>query len=163
MLGFSRALGEFGATIMIAGAIPGRTRTLAVGIYTLVETGREDAAWMPGADLRGAGLRRDLRLEPAGRPGRPRVIELSIDITLRQGAFVLSVRDAASVEVLGLFGPSGSGKTSLLEAIAGIRTPDAARSASASGRCSRRRGASICRRANAASATCRRMRCCFRT
>ncbi|MGH9219098.1 MAG: molybdate ABC transporter permease subunit, partial [Vicinamibacterales bacterium] len=46
ILGFSRALGEFGATIMIAGAIPGRTRTLAVGIYTLVETGREDAAWV---------------------------------------------------------------------------------------------------------------------
>ena len=46
VLGFSRALGEFGATIMIAGAIPGRTRTLAVGIYTLVETGREDAAWV---------------------------------------------------------------------------------------------------------------------
>lgn len=45
VLGFSRALGEFGATIMIAGAIPGRTRTLAVGIYTLVETGREAAAW----------------------------------------------------------------------------------------------------------------------
>ena len=44
VLGFSRALGEFGATIMIAGAIPGRTRTIAVGIYTLVETGREDAA-----------------------------------------------------------------------------------------------------------------------
>lgn len=46
VLGFSRALGEFGATIMIAGAIPGQTRTLAVGIYTLVETGREDAAWI---------------------------------------------------------------------------------------------------------------------
>ena len=45
LLGFSRALGEFGATIMIAGAIPGQTRTLAVGIYTLVETGREEAAW----------------------------------------------------------------------------------------------------------------------
>ena len=45
ILGFSRALGEFGATIMIAGAIPGRTQTLAVGIYTLVETGREEAAW----------------------------------------------------------------------------------------------------------------------
>ncbi|MBY0497632.1 MAG: molybdate ABC transporter permease subunit [Cyanobacteria bacterium] len=45
ILGFSRALGEFGATIMVAGAIPGRTRTIAVGIYTLVETGREDAAW----------------------------------------------------------------------------------------------------------------------
>jgi len=52
------------------------------------------------------------------------MIALSIDITLTQGAFVLDVRDAASVEVLGLSGPSGSGKTSLLEAIAGIRTPD---------------------------------------
>lgn len=45
VLGFSRALGEFGATILIAGAIPGQTQTLAVGIYTLVETGREEAAW----------------------------------------------------------------------------------------------------------------------
>jgi molybdate transport system ATP-binding protein len=52
------------------------------------------------------------------------VIDLSIDITLRQGAFVLSVSDTASVEVLGVFGPSGSGKTSLLEAIAGIRRPE---------------------------------------
>ncbi len=46
VLGFSRALGEFGATIMIAGAIPGQTRTLAVGIYTLVEIGREEDAWV---------------------------------------------------------------------------------------------------------------------
>lgn len=45
VLGFSRALGEFGATIMVAGAIPGQTQTLAVGIYTFVETGREEAAW----------------------------------------------------------------------------------------------------------------------
>jgi molybdate transport system ATP-binding protein len=52
------------------------------------------------------------------------VISLAIDIVLRQDAFTLTVRDSASVEVLGLFGPSGSGKTSLLEAIAGIRTPD---------------------------------------
>ena len=52
------------------------------------------------------------------------MIDLSIDITMRQGAFVLTVRDSASVEVLGLLGPSGSGKTSLLESIAGIRTPE---------------------------------------
>ena len=45
ILGFARALGEFGATILVAGAIPGQTQTLAVGIYTLVETGREEAAW----------------------------------------------------------------------------------------------------------------------
>ena len=53
------------------------------------------------------------------------MIDLSIDVTMRQGEFTLIVSDAAEVEVLGLFGPSGSGKTSLLEAIAGIRRPDA--------------------------------------
>lgn len=52
------------------------------------------------------------------------MIELAIDVTLTQGAFVLDVRESAAVEVLGLSGPSGSGKTSLLESIAGIRTPE---------------------------------------
>lgn len=51
------------------------------------------------------------------------MIALTLDVTLRQHLFVLHVRESASVEVLGLFGPSGSGKTSLLETIAGIRTP----------------------------------------
>ena len=40
VLGFARAIGEFGATIMVAGSIPGSTRTLAVAIYSLAETGR---------------------------------------------------------------------------------------------------------------------------
>lgn len=40
VLAFARALGEFGATIMVAGGIPG-TRTLAVSIYTFAETGRD--------------------------------------------------------------------------------------------------------------------------
>lgn len=44
VLGFSRALGEFGATIVVAGSIPGRTRTLAVGIYSFMETGRDTDA-----------------------------------------------------------------------------------------------------------------------
>jgi molybdate transport system permease protein len=45
VLGFARALGEFGATIMIAGSIPGSTRTLAVAIYSFAQTGRDtDAA-----------------------------------------------------------------------------------------------------------------------
>ena len=46
VLGFARALGEFGATIMIAGSIPGATRTLAVAIYTYTDTGRDDDAAM---------------------------------------------------------------------------------------------------------------------
>ena len=41
VLGFARALGEFGATIMIAGSIPGGTRTLSVAIYSFTETGRD--------------------------------------------------------------------------------------------------------------------------
>ncbi len=44
LLGFARALGEFGATIMVAGGIPGETETLSVAIYRLTEIGREDDA-----------------------------------------------------------------------------------------------------------------------
>jgi molybdate transport system permease protein len=44
VLGFARALGEFGATIMIAGSIPGATRTLPVAIYTFTEIGRDREA-----------------------------------------------------------------------------------------------------------------------
>ena len=44
LLGFARALGEFGATIMVAGGIPGQTETLSVAIYRLTEVGREDDA-----------------------------------------------------------------------------------------------------------------------
>lgn len=41
ILGFARALGEFGATIVVAGGIPGQTQTLAVAIYNLTESGRD--------------------------------------------------------------------------------------------------------------------------
>ena len=44
ILGFCRAIGEFGATAMIAGNIPGRTQTLALAIYQRVEAGREEDA-----------------------------------------------------------------------------------------------------------------------
>ena len=44
VLGFARAIGEFGATIMIAGSIPGVTRTLPVAIYSFAETGRDSDA-----------------------------------------------------------------------------------------------------------------------
>ena len=44
VLGFARALGEFGATIVVAGSIPGQTRTLAVAIYSYAETGQDAQA-----------------------------------------------------------------------------------------------------------------------
>jgi molybdate transport system permease protein len=39
VLAFARALGEFGATLMLAGNIPGRTATIPLAIYTAVQTG----------------------------------------------------------------------------------------------------------------------------
>ena len=44
LLGFVRALSEFGATIIVAGNIPGRTQTLSTAIFTNVQTGHDDAA-----------------------------------------------------------------------------------------------------------------------
>ena len=44
ILAFSRALGEFGATIMVAGNIPGRTRTLALAVFHESQVGRDERA-----------------------------------------------------------------------------------------------------------------------
>lgn len=45
ILGFARGLGEFGATLMIAGNIPGRTQTLPTAIYVAVDAGHTKLAW----------------------------------------------------------------------------------------------------------------------
>ncbi len=45
LLAFARALGEFGATIMVAGNIPGQTTTLSVAIYQHVQLGEDGHAW----------------------------------------------------------------------------------------------------------------------
>lgn len=44
LLAFARALGEFGATVMLAGNIPGKTSTLSLAIYNLVQLGDDDTA-----------------------------------------------------------------------------------------------------------------------
>ncbi len=43
-LAFARAVGEFGATVMVAGSIPGRTRTGSIAIYDMVQAGRMQEA-----------------------------------------------------------------------------------------------------------------------
>jgi molybdate transport system permease protein len=45
ILGFARSLGEFGATLMIAGNIPGKTQTLPTAIYVAVDSGNMGIAW----------------------------------------------------------------------------------------------------------------------
>jgi molybdate transport system permease protein len=46
LLAFSRALGEFGATILLAGNIPGRTQTLSLAIFNFVQTGKDPEAYV---------------------------------------------------------------------------------------------------------------------
>jgi molybdate transport system permease protein len=73
LLAFARALGEFGATILVAGNIPGRTTTLSLAIYQFVQLGRDAdayrllavavlvafaAVWMSEAFLRRRTVRR---------------------------------------------------------------------------------------------------------
>lgn len=45
LLAFSRALGEFGATILLAGNIPGRTQTLSLAIFNFVQLGKDPEAY----------------------------------------------------------------------------------------------------------------------
>lgn len=44
MLAFARAMGEFGATLMVAGSLPGRTQTLSIAIYEAVAAGEDQVA-----------------------------------------------------------------------------------------------------------------------
>lgn len=46
LLAFARALGEFGATIMVAGNIPGQTTTLSLAIFQSVQLGRDEHAFI---------------------------------------------------------------------------------------------------------------------
>jgi molybdate transport system ATP-binding protein len=47
-----------------------------------------------------------------------------LDFALRQGAFRVELTERTDARALALFGPSGSGKTTIIEAIAGLRTPE---------------------------------------
>ena len=44
MLAFARAMGEFGATLMVAGSLPGRTQTLSIAVYEAVQAGKDNVA-----------------------------------------------------------------------------------------------------------------------
>lgn len=44
LLAFARATGEFGATLMVAGSIPGKTQTLSVAVYEAVQAGQDNVA-----------------------------------------------------------------------------------------------------------------------
>ena len=133
LLAFARALGEFGATLMVAGSIPGKTQTLSIAVYEAVQAGQDDLANLPGAadlgDLhRRAAARRPARAGahsgPLMRVGRRDQRRPSAAARIASSSTSPS---AATSTRLVLFGPSGAGKTMTLKAIAGLVRPDAGR------------------------------------
>jgi molybdate transport system permease protein len=69
-LSFARALGDFGATVMVAGNIPGRTQTMPIAVYDAVQAGDDDRAALLALVLSGVAV---VALLVVGRLGRPAV------------------------------------------------------------------------------------------
>lgn len=151
-LAFARALGEFGATLMLAGNIPGQTQTIPMAIYFAVEAGAMNEAgfWtlvILGISLSGIvavntwqdATRR--RSEGPGKwagPGRSApTIELQtssldslgpssglvVDMQKQLPGFTLDVRFTTDGQTLGLLGASGAGKSMILRCLTGTETP----------------------------------------
>ena len=153
---WARALGDFGATITFAGNLPGRTQTMPLAVYLLLESDPAAAyvlsllllmiaswSWCCCA----AATSRPPRHEPRRRrPCRARHAG-------SRGAFTV-----ADGEVVGLVGPNGAGKSTLLRAIAGPRTtrwrPHRAARADAVGRDGRGPDRGAPRRSWCSSSTC---------
>ena len=155
VLAFARAMGEFGATLMLAGDIPGRTRTMPIAIYAAAEGGdmRTALVWVALVValslaiirlLHSQGVaRRAWRLETTeSRPAKAARTEMRGPRGVEQGAraatltmavekclehFTLAVRLEAGRGAVGLLGASGAGKSMTLRMIAGVATPDRGR------------------------------------
>lgn len=147
-LAFARALGEFGATLMLAGNIPGQTQTIPMAIYFAVEAGAINEAWfwsitMMIISLSGiilANFWQELAYKSRLTKPSQKQIELAnksslllkdyspnglfLDIDKRLANFHLQVALNTNNQPLGLLGGSGAGKSMILRCIAGIETPN---------------------------------------
>ncbi len=136
MLAFARAMGEFGATLMVAGNIPGRTQTLSIAIYDAVFAGDDVLA---NQLVVIASMACVILLVAAsgvikrGHLRRAAAVTMRFDVDIgkrvvAQGrVFDLAVRFAVTTDRLALFGPSGAGKSLTLRALAGLVRPDRGR------------------------------------
>ncbi|WP_138501391.1 molybdate ABC transporter permease subunit [Nostoc sp. PA-18-2419] len=151
-LAFARALGEFGATLMLAGNIPGQTQTIPMAIYFAVEAGAMDEAWFWAlaimvislSGIIGVNFWQEVREKrragsiQQGAGGREQGAEgeifyrpdsnfelrgLFVDIEKILPSFDLKVSFTTNDQPLGLLGSSGAGKSMILRCIAGIETP----------------------------------------
>ena len=154
VLGFARALGEFGATLMLAGNIPGRTQTMPIAIFSATEGGdmRSALLWVVLIMTVSLAIIRLLHIEqknrviartdpeqpPAGAceeslaPAPPlrdnnSAVTFDVDLERTLENFTLRIALGARNGAIGLLGPSGSGKSMTLRMIAGVSTPDRGR------------------------------------
>lgn len=153
VLAFARAMGEFGATLMLAGNIPGRTQTMPIAIFSSVEAGDMRTAFLwvclivifSLAIIRLLNVQRKTRAIERGEPDTertelpdqalpaisshagesPRALEVEIERSLEN--FTLRIALGTGQGSIGLLGPSGSGKSMTLRMIAGVSTPDRGR------------------------------------
>ena len=147
-LSFARSLGEFGATLMLAGNIPGQTQTIPMAIYFAVESGSFQEAWLWSLVILSISLfsittvslwqqRKSGKIEkynvsplphlPISPFPIPHSPFLQVNIQKHLPNFSLRVSFTADRHTLGLLGASGAGKSLILRCIAGIETPSAGR------------------------------------
>ena len=154
-LAWARALGEFGATLLFAGNLPGVTQTMPLAIYTALESDvRVARALALVLAVLGLALLLALRLLPElwtrrrgeprsertavasaphpqeRRPGRPEpaqrhTADWQVRLSAHLGSFELDVDLRGGAAPVALIGPNGAGKTTLLRLIAGVHRPDA--------------------------------------
>jgi molybdate transport system permease protein len=147
VLAFARALGEFGATLMLAGNIPGRTQTIPLAIFSAVEEGNPQATylWVAVIVLLSIGMIQLLHLPQRNFFSRRRVAaparaetayrigttnaqcaesNLSVDVVKSLESFCLDLNFQTKNRIVGLLGESGAGKSMTFRMIAGIETPD---------------------------------------
>ena len=146
-LAFARALGEFGATLMLAGNIPGQTQTMPIAIYFAVESGAINEAWfwsiaimmisLLGIILANFWQEFQDKHKLIKSPIKPIELEnksssllvdsslasLFLNIEKRLDNFHLKIAFNTNNEPLGLLGGSGAGKSMILRCLAGIETP----------------------------------------
>ncbi len=149
MLAFARGLGEFGATLMLAGNIPKQTTTIPLAIYAAVEAGANQEAWlwtgiilsMSFSAIATAHLWANKREQnrEKGKRKKEKVQSnyelritnyqdgLVIDIEKQLPEFYLQIALQCVDKSIGILGASGTGKSMLLKCIAGMETPSSGR------------------------------------
>jgi len=150
MLAFARGLGEFGATLMLAGNIPKQTTTIPLAIYAAVEAGATQEAWLWTAVIlsisfsaiatahfwsnkrehdKEKGIRKKEKFQsPFTNHQSPITNQgLFIDINKELPEFDLQIALHCVDKSIGILGASGTGKSILLKCIAGMETPSSGR------------------------------------